>query len=513
MVQHSREEILSILKIIPQTSVATQNGSRIRSRMMHFTNDNDFNFYLSSLKGDPKTVQILQNSNVSLLVLKYEGDFPAATEVEVTGFAEIVHDENARENWFKEVASKSPIVKYMVDTKNTDKLDLIRVSPEIVKFRLASEIVQGIPPTVFEFPQNKNSENDTVLLKRKLKNWSIEARIPFVTASIIPVILGTAIAATTTTEINILFFALALIGVASLHLSANILNDYFDHKSGTDGINKEFVRPFSGGSRAIQLGLLTPFEVMSGGVFFLIVGALVGIFFTFTSGWPVFAVMLVALASVFFYTSPPLSLASRGIGEIVVGLNLGYLATFGAYFVQTGNLSMESILTTFVAATPVALLIAAVLYINEFPDYNADKAIGKNHLVIRLGKSKAAVGYALMIIVTYASIILSVATRVMPVQTLLGLLTLPLAVRAVKYALAFHSQTMNLVPANAATINIHLYTGAMLVAGYLISIAPANTQLIFAAITAIVTGSLIMRVDRQLGAAHKITAGVKQTVS
>jgi len=512
MAQHSREEILSILKIIPQTSVATQNGSRIRSRMMHFANDNEFNFYLSSLKGDPKTVQILQNSNVSLLVLKYEGDFPAATEVEVTGFAEIVPDVNARDKWFKDVALKSPIVKYMVDTNNTDKLDLIRVSPEIVKFRLASEIVQGIPPTVFEFPQNKSHENDTVLLKRKLKNWSIEARIPFLTASIIPVILGTAIAATTT-EINILFFALALIGGASLHLSANILNDYFDHKSGTDGINREFVRPFSGGSRAIQLGLLTPFEVMSGGLFFLIIGALVGTFFTVASGWPIFAIMLVALASVFFYTAPPLSLASRGIGEIVVGLNFGYLSTFGSYFVQTGNLSMESLLTTFVAATPVALLIAAVLYINEFLDFTADKTVGKNNLVIRLGKRKAAIGYALIIVITYTSIILSVAMKVMPIQALLGLLTLPLAIRAIRYALVYHSQTMNLVPANAATINIHLYTGAMLVAGYLISIAPSNTQLLFAAITAIVTGTLIMRVDRQLAAAHKISAGVRQTVS
>jgi len=174
---------------------------------------------------------------------------------------------------------------------------------------------------------------------------------------------------------------------------------------------------------------------------------------------------------------------------------------------------MESLLTTFVAATPVALLIAAVLYINEFPDFTADKAIGKNNLVIRLGKRKAAIGYALIIVITYTSIILSVAMKVMPIQALLGLLTLPLAIRAIRYALVYHSQTMNLVPANAATINIHLYTGAMLVAGYLISIAPSNTQLLFVAITAIVTGTLIMRVDRQLAAAHKISAGVRQTVS
>ncbi len=511
-VQHSKEEVLSLLREIPQITVATLKGPKIRTRMMHFVNDEEFNIYLASLKGDPKIIQITQNPNVSLLALKYEGDFPPATEVEITGWAELIHDEATRNKWFKEEAQKSPIVKYMVETGNTDKLELIRVRPEAVKYRLAREIVQGIPPTVFEMPENVRQEDDMVILKRKMKSWATEARLPFLTASLIPVILGTAIAAATTGTFNPLFFTLAMIGGASLHLSANILNDYFDHRSGTDDINKEFVRPFSGGSRTIQLGLLTPLEVMTGGLFFLIVGTTVGLFFTWVSGWFIFAVMMIGLISVYFYTAPPLNLAARGVGEIFIGLNFGYLMTIGSYYVQTQTINAQQLAGTIAAATPVALLIAAVLYINEFPDYTADKAVGKWHLVVRLGREKAALGYLVTIVATYASILLAVALQVMPIYTLLSLLTLPLAVKAVKYALTYHSQPTDLVPANAATINIHLLTGAMLVAGYLISMLPSN-QLLTTGIVAAATGLYVTRIYRQLSKGHRIATGVKQTVS
>ncbi|MFQ6134309.1 MAG: 1,4-dihydroxy-2-naphthoate octaprenyltransferase [Nitrososphaerales archaeon] len=507
-VEHSKEEILSVLREIPQISVATFKGPKIRTRIMHFVNDGEFNIYLASLKGDPKTVQITQNPSISLLALKYEGDFPAATEVEITGWAEIVPDEDARSKWFKEETSKSPIVKYMVETGNTDKLDLIRVRPEVVKYRVAGEVVQGVPPTVLEFPENRRYEDDSAILRRKIKSWVTEVRLPFLTASVIPVLLGTAIAGATAGVFNPLFFALALLGGVSLHLGANVLNDYFDHRSGTDDLNTEFVRPFSGGSRVIQLGLLTPLEVMIGGVFFLLLGAAIGVFFVWVSGWFILALMLIGLVSAFFYTAPPLNLASRGIGEVFIGLNFGYLMTIGAYYIQTQTISLEPL----VAATPVALLIAAVLYINEFPDYAADKAAGKWHLVVRLGRSRAALGYLALITATYVSILLAVALQVMPVYTLIGLLTLPLSVKAVRYTLAYHSQTPDLIPANAATINVHLLTGVMLTAGYVLAMLPSN-QLLITTILTVSTGLLVTRIYRQLGKAGRVAADVRQVVS
>ncbi len=475
---------------------------------MHFVNDDKFNIYLSSLKGDPKIIQITQNPNVSLLALKYEGDFPAATEVEITGCAEVVNDEETRRKWFVEESSKSPIVKYLVETGNTDKLDLIRVRPEIVKYRLAREIVQGVPPTILEFPENRSGDDDAVILKRKMKSWVTELRLPFITASIIPVLLGTSIAGAIANAFNPLFFALAVIGGATLHLGANILNDYFDHRSGTDDRNIEFVRPFSGGSRVIQLGLLTPLEVMTGGIFFLIIGSSIGLFFTWTSGWFVLVLMLVGVASAVFYTAPPLNLVSRGVGEAFIGLNFGYLMTLGAYYVQTGSVSWIPL----VAATPVALLIAAVLYINEFPDYTADRAAGKWHLVVRLGRNKAAVGYLGLIVATYMSILVAVVLNVMPIETLISLVTLPLAVKAIKYTLAYHSQTSNLVPANASTINIHLLTGVLLTAGYALSIPQFNNTVITSALT-ITAALLVMWIYRKIDREQALALNVRKTAS
>jgi 1,4-dihydroxy-2-naphthoate octaprenyltransferase len=243
-----------------------------------------------------------------------------------------------------------------------------------------------------------------------------------------------------------------------------VLNDYFDYKSGNDQVNIEFVRPFSGGSRMIQLGLLTPFEVLSGALLFYILGSAIGLYLTWAVGPIVLLLGLIGLISGFFYTAPPVSWASKGMGEVLIGLNFGMLVTLGSYYVQTGTVAVEPL----VASIPVSLLIAAVVYINEFPDYKADKAVGKDTLVVRLGRSKAAYGYLLMMLGTYTSIALGVLIGILPIYTLVGLVTIPLTVKAVKQALKYHSSPFDLIPANIATITCHLFTSLLLSLGYLI---------------------------------------------
>jgi 1,4-dihydroxy-2-naphthoate octaprenyltransferase len=506
--KHSKTEILSVLKDTDNISVSTLNGVKIRSRIMHFVNDDKFNVYLASQKGDPKTLQITQNPAITLLALKCEGDFPAETEIEISGQAEIVNDESSRIKWFKEEASKSPIVKYMIETNNTDKLDLIHVRPEIVKYRRAQDIVQGIPPTILEFPENKQSTNDIVLLKQKTKNWITEMRLPFLTASIIPILLGTAIAGTSSGIFNPLYFILALFGGISLHLGANVLNDYFDHKSGADEKNTEFIRPFTGGSRTIQLGLLTPIEVLTGGLFFLVLGTIIGVYFILTTGVFVAFLLVVGIISAYFYTAPPINLASRGIGEVFIGLNFGVLMTLGAFFVQTQTISIEPIL----ASIPVALLIAAVLYINEFPDYNSDKDAGKKHIVVRLGRSRASIGYFVIIVTTYASILLGVILQITPIYSLISFATVPLSMKGVKSVLNYHSQIPNLVPANVSTVNVHLLTGILLTLGYVVSIVPSY-QLLVSIIIILISGAFVMKIYRSLSMAENAAKGLRSSVA
>jgi 1,4-dihydroxy-2-naphthoate octaprenyltransferase len=121
-----------------------------------------------------------------------------------------------------------------------------------------------------------------------------------------------------------------------------------------------------------------------------------------------------------------------------------------------------------IASIPISLLILAVLYINEFPDYTADKTVGKRTLVVRLGRDKAAQGYAVIVFGAYLSVFLSVLFGITPAYTLLAIIPLPLAVESVQHALEFHSEPFKLVPANAATIILHLVTSLLLSLGYLL---------------------------------------------
>jgi len=293
----------------------------------------------------------------------------------------------------------------------------------------------------------------------------MELRAPFLTATLVSIVLGTVIAWARNDAFNPAYFLLALIGGAFAHLGTNVANDYYDHKSGNDEINKEFVRPFSGGSRTIQLGLLKPHEVLLGSLLLFGAAASIGLYLTIVSGplLPVF--VAVGLVSGFFYTAPPFNWVSRGVGEFLVGANFGALMTLGAYYVQTGTLAVEPVL----ASVPVSLLIAGVLYINEFPDCAADKAVGKKTLVVRLGRDKAVYGYALMVFGAYASVLLAVLARVAPSYVLLALVPLPLALESVRHALKFHSKSSSLVPSNAMTIVLHLTTSLLISLGYLMS--------------------------------------------
>jgi 1,4-dihydroxy-2-naphthoate octaprenyltransferase len=199
-------------------------------------------------------------------------------------------------------------------------------------------------------------------------------------------------------------------------------------------------------------------------IIFFFLGSLIGLYLVLSRGMPVLYFGVVGIISAYFYSAPPLSLNDRGIGELLIGLNFGVLMTLGAYFVQAGNLAWEPV----IASIPVALLISAVLYINEFPDYKADKLVGKNHLVVRLGKKRAAIGYLLMISLVYIAIIAGVIFKSVSPFVLLGALTLPLAIKAIKIILLNYENTPHLVPANASTILIHLLTGILIGIGYIL---------------------------------------------
>ena len=170
------------------------------------------------------------------------------------------------------------------------------------------------------------------------------------------------------------------------------------------------------------------------------------------------------LFSGFFYAAPPLKIGYCGLGELLIGLNFGPLVVVGSYYVQTGWFDWNVVL----ASIPVALLIIAVIYINEFPDYQADKAVHKQTLVVLINRQKAVIGYDLIVGLTYITILLAIVFGIYPVPTLIAFLSLPLAVKAITTLHRHALERKLLIPANAATVGLHFIAGSLFVGGYAI---------------------------------------------
>jgi len=287
-------------------------------------------------------------------------------------------------------------------------------------------------------------------------------RLPFLTATAIPVLLGTAIA-WKDGFLNLPLFLLTWIGTACFHIGHNVINDYFDFTTGADDANLT-PTPFSGGSRVIQRGLMAPGAVRNLALAFYAVGTAIGLLLAATRGVEILWLGLAGFLAGFLYTAPGLRLSYRGIGEVMVGLGFGPVIVIGAYFVQAGRWSFEALY----ASLPVALLITAVLYINEFPDKPWDAKAGKRTLIVQLSTPAAINGYLALVLATYALIVAGVAAGFMPAATLLGLLTFPMAMRAFHTLRRHHAYPYRLIPANADTVFLHFFTGLLLFAGYIL---------------------------------------------
>ncbi|MDI6891460.1 MAG: 1,4-dihydroxy-2-naphthoate octaprenyltransferase [Actinomycetota bacterium] len=296
----------------------------------------------------------------------------------------------------------------------------------------------------------------------KIKIWLKAIRAPFFQAAAIPATVG-AIVAWHEGVFHLGLFLLTLVGVVSINGGTNLANDYYDHLSRDDDINRS-ITPFSGGSRVIQEGLLSAREVYIGALLFFTVALLIGLYLGLTRGLPVLILGAIGLFIGYFYTAEPLKFSYRGVGELLVGVTLGPLVVLGSYYVQAQRFSLGS----FWASLPVGLLVAGILYVNEFPDYEPDKAVGKNHLIVRLGPEKAVGGYYFILALTYLTIIAGVLWGIMPMLALIALVTTPVAVKAAGVARAHHSEPQKIIPAMASTIALHLSVGLLICVGYIL---------------------------------------------
>ena len=299
----------------------------------------------------------------------------------------------------------------------------------------------------------------------RIFSWFVITRAPFLTAIIIPILVGAAwvVYQGLVQPFPWDLFLLALFAGIALHIAANTFNDYFDWKSGTDQVNNDYFLPYSGGSRSIELGLISEKALFRVATVALAISGLLGLILAYHSGPGILLFGVIGALSAYFYTAPPLRLAARkGLGELLIGFNFGPLATAGTAYALTGSVSAAD----FLVGIPIGILTTAILWINQFPDEDSDRETGKDNLVVILGKKRARWGYLLLLTVAFGLILYWLAAGLLPTSALLIIASIPLAVYAGRIAVRVYEQR-SLIRANAATIQLHLAFGLLFVVGLL----------------------------------------------
>ena len=281
-----------------------------------------------------------------------------------------------------------------------------------------------------------------------------------------PILVGAAVAKFMGYGVDWSWLGLTLLGGSLLHIGTNTSNDYFDYLSGTDNLNYNYSnKGLNGGSRGIQMGLISPVGVRNLTIIIFTLSILVGIPLIQKAGMPVLWLGLIGFLSGLFYTAPPFRFSSRkGLGELLIGLNFGPLMVAGSTLVQTGQLLPEA----FLAGIPLGFLIAAVVYINEFPDHDSDKATGKNTLIVVFGPEKARVGYVALVSGAFLSIVLLVLNGTFPSLILIALLASYFGLTSVQTLYKYYNNRL-LEPANWGTIIMHSLTALLLFIGLWLS--------------------------------------------
>ena len=288
--------------------------------------------------------------------------------------------------------------------------------------------------------------------------WLRVIRVRFLLASIIAVSVGLALHWSQNGSIDYLDIILTFAGVLALHASVDLLNDYWDFKRGID--TKTTRTKMSGGTGVLPEGLLNPSSVYRAGVLFLIIGSLIGSYFVITNGILIAIILGFAILSIYFYST---KIVDSGLGEFFVAVK-GSMIVIGTFFIQSGEVTVESILAGIVIGT----LSSLVLFIASFPDHDADKSKGRKTLVIIVGKEKAVKLFWLFPLVSYVIILIGVSVNLFPFLSLISLLSFPLMIKSGLGLQKNYDAIDNLVPFMSSTLQFSRLTGILFALSFLI---------------------------------------------
>jgi 1,4-dihydroxy-2-naphthoate octaprenyltransferase len=284
-------------------------------------------------------------------------------------------------------------------------------------------------------------------------------RIRFLLASVIAVSVGLAITWWHSSNVTVFDAILTMAGVLALHASVDLFNDYWDFKRGIDTTTKR--TKMSGGSGVLPEGLLKPRQVYAGGIIFLVIGTIIGVYFVITDGIIIGIILAFAVVSIYFYST---KIVNWGLAEVFVSIK-GTLIVIGTYFIQTSQINESVILGGIV----VGVLSSLVLFITSFPDHDADKAKGRKTLVIGIGKKRASIIIWVFPAIVYGITISTVIAQIFPVACLIIIVTFPLITISYKKLKFGYNDINRLIPIMSSTLVYSRITGALFVVGFLLS--------------------------------------------
>ena len=291
-----------------------------------------------------------------------------------------------------------------------------------------------------------------------LSVWLRAIRVKFLLASVIAVSLGLSLAWYSGHPIDIIHAFLTFAGVISLHASVDLLNDYWDFKRGIDTKTKR--TKMSGGTGVLPEGLLKPKSVYIVGIAFLILGAIIGIYFVIIFGITIGLILGFAILSVIFYST---KIVNWGLAEVFVTIK-GTLIIIGTYFIQSQTIDDFTIL----AGIVVGIFSSLVLYVTSIPDHDIDKEKGRRTLIIIFGKTNVVKTFLIFPILAYGIIIYGVISGLFPIYSLIVLLAKPFLILAILHLKDFEKSENILISSMTNTLYFSRIAGALFIISFLI---------------------------------------------
>jgi 1,4-dihydroxy-2-naphthoate polyprenyltransferase len=288
----------------------------------------------------------------------------------------------------------------------------------------------------------------------RARAWLMAVRPPTLPAAVVPVLVGTA--AVARLDFLPLAFGAALLAAILIQIGTNFANDYFDFHKGADTAAR------LGPMRVTQSGLIAPNTVRSAMILVFGLAALVGLYLVFVGGWPILVIGLLSIAAGVLYTGGPYPLAYHGLGDLFVFIFFGLVAVCGTAYLHTGAVPSVA----WFAALPVALIVTAIIVVNNLRDIDTDRLARKHTLAVLLGRRATRFEYLLLVAGAYMLLPLGPLLSLASAWALLPLLTLPIAVALIRTVFSVEGRPLN--RALAGTGRLHLLFGVLLTIGLLV---------------------------------------------